>query len=296
MKTINTNISDTVIYDSGVEGPTITIMGGLHGDEPSGTEIVKNLMEQGIELIRGRIKLVLGNPEAIELNQRFVKKDANRLFAKGEEFADTPDFARVQELKKFIAEFGGTDILLDIHNIRTKPQEGAPNSFATCANPEHPEAMNALTYLGISPVLVGQGLLGADLTPVYSDTFAASIGAVGITIEGGYMKEPETDKIASAVKNVLASYGMIGGHKIKNKKPKTINAHTSLMAKANFKFAATYSTWDVIPTNTTYATDVAEDGSEIVYNSGDKPVVLIFPKAPANIKSGEEACILAEVI
>jgi succinylglutamate desuccinylase len=289
MKTYKTEIAETFIIDSEVDGPTITIMGGLHGDEPSGVEIVNDLVKNGIELLRGRIKLVIGNIQAVAENKRYIDKDANRLFAGGEQFSETSDYKRVQEIKQFMSEFGGTDVLLDIHNIRTKPVEGKPQSFVVCPNPEHSEGIPVLQALGIADVLTGKALFGADNNPVYSDTFAASIGALGVTLEGGYMKEPQTELIKKSILNVLAHYDMIDSCKVKNPKPNIINAHTSVMAGNNFSFSKTYTTWDEIPAHTLFGTD--DDGE---YSTGDKAAVIIFPKGADMIKAGEEVCILAE--
>jgi succinylglutamate desuccinylase len=54
----------------------ILIIGGLHGNEPLGIEIVRYFLQSPTP----NITCEYGNPEAIELNTRFKDLDLNRVF------------------------------------------------------------------------------------------------------------------------------------------------------------------------------------------------------------------------
>ena len=54
----------------------ILVIGGMHGNEMLGIDLVKSLQEDPLE----NIDSVLANEEAIKVNKRFVKQDLNRSF------------------------------------------------------------------------------------------------------------------------------------------------------------------------------------------------------------------------
>lgn len=59
--------------------PEIAVVGGIHGDEPSGVHAVEQLMEQRPRVDRP-VKLVVANEAAIEQGRRYVDEDLNRAF------------------------------------------------------------------------------------------------------------------------------------------------------------------------------------------------------------------------
>ena len=64
-------------------GPTLILIGGLHGNEPAGPAALRQLM-QIIEThqaeLRGTVVAMLGNIGAIKTNQRYRSADLNRLW------------------------------------------------------------------------------------------------------------------------------------------------------------------------------------------------------------------------
>jgi aspartoacylase len=54
----------------------ILIIGGLHGNEPLGINLVKQVQE----IRNPNLQAIFGNPKAIEQNVRFVQQDLNRVF------------------------------------------------------------------------------------------------------------------------------------------------------------------------------------------------------------------------
>ncbi|MDX1674967.1 MAG: succinylglutamate desuccinylase/aspartoacylase family protein [Longimicrobiales bacterium] len=64
----------------GEPGPTVVLVGGLHGNEPAGVEALERVFDRLPELggIRGEVLAVAGNLEALRRGVRFVDTDMNR--------------------------------------------------------------------------------------------------------------------------------------------------------------------------------------------------------------------------
>ena len=71
-------------YSPGVPGPLFVIMGGLHGNEPAGVlairEVLAELEARRLPL-RGKVKGLAGNLEALRGGVRFVDRDLNRMWS-----------------------------------------------------------------------------------------------------------------------------------------------------------------------------------------------------------------------
>ena len=64
-------------------GPTVVLIGGMHGNEPSGVIAIQNVINK-IELqsipVHGELIGITGNLKALAANQRFLDQDLNRLW------------------------------------------------------------------------------------------------------------------------------------------------------------------------------------------------------------------------
>lgn len=114
----NTHI-DHFIFDSGKTGPTLVIMGAVHGNEKCGTEAIMRFKEKvdsdNIQLTAGRVIVVpIANPGAYAANTRFLERNLNRsLYPKPAEqckaYEDHLD-------SQICAVLDQADYLLDIHS------------------------------------------------------------------------------------------------------------------------------------------------------------------------------------
>lgn len=229
-------------------GPTILILGGTHGDEKPGIEVVARLLKllfkvddwlsckraaRHEETIQGRIILGFGNPEAMQLNngqgQRGTdnnQRDLNRCFIPEELDRDengTIDEQRAKELTPLLKE---VDFMLDLH-CTTGQSEGFA-CFGGRDTDRHALIYNQLpirhilTDPSIPPVL-GQPF---DL-PVLGTTddyvnnhgggdwtrqnYANAVGGAGLCYESA--KEGETYNVESMFEStirVLHNVGVIG--------------------------------------------------------------------------------------
>ena len=86
----------------------ILVIGGMHGNEMLGIDLVKSLQESPLE----NIDSVLANEEAIKINKRFVNQDLNRSFP-GVESSGIYEQQRPVKLLEMCKDY---DIVFDFHN------------------------------------------------------------------------------------------------------------------------------------------------------------------------------------
>src|SRR5215213_4510149 len=86
----------------------ILIIGGMHGNEPLGLELIALCKQKPIP----EVSLVAANQRAIAAGQRFVAQDLNRSFP-GNRRSDTYEVRRAAELIQKCRDF---DLVLDFHN------------------------------------------------------------------------------------------------------------------------------------------------------------------------------------
>lgn len=70
-------------YTSGLPGPLILAIGGVHGNEPNGPRAIRafvNMLHTQTPLISGTFLGLLGNVRASSENQRYIDRDLNRCF------------------------------------------------------------------------------------------------------------------------------------------------------------------------------------------------------------------------
>src|SRR6185295_11422853 len=65
------------------DGPTLIIVGGMHGNEPAGVEAARVVLERvrraGCE-VRGELVALRGNVRALLARRRYLSRDLNRLW------------------------------------------------------------------------------------------------------------------------------------------------------------------------------------------------------------------------
>lgn len=71
----NTSLSYSFIICSGVPGPKIVIMGGVHGNEPVGVDAIIEIQKDLTGLKRGEVTFILGNPQAYLQGIRFISSN-----------------------------------------------------------------------------------------------------------------------------------------------------------------------------------------------------------------------------
>eukprot|EP01134_Creolimax_fragrantissima_P004050 CFRG4050T1 len=175
---------------SGWAGPKIVILGGVHGNELVGVEIVRRLVKNltGTERIpsKGSLVLALGNLKAIELNKRFVVSDLNRCFNVDDIDKPLTESSTYEEIRsrQLTDHVATANVLIDIHATNKPSQAFVRIGGFDKLNDGHLEILNEL--IGCHTLLLDpRNLIGMG-RPVCSDELASAKGNVGICYETGF--------------------------------------------------------------------------------------------------------------
>lgn len=85
----------------------VLVIGGMHGNEPLGVNVVKRLQENPIE----NVDAMIANPEALAADVRFISQDLNRSFPGAKD--GIYEEKRAAEIMKACQQY---DVVLDFHN------------------------------------------------------------------------------------------------------------------------------------------------------------------------------------
>lgn len=119
----------------------LLVLGGMHGDETLGIELVKLLESKPIK----GVDSALLNMQAIEANTRFVTQDLNRSFP-GDVASDTYETKRAVEV---LAMCDGYDVVFDFHNT------GCPDNDCSFVGKEcNPLLFDVASYCRVPRVIV----------------------------------------------------------------------------------------------------------------------------------------------
>ncbi|MFA6253591.1 MAG: succinylglutamate desuccinylase/aspartoacylase family protein [Patescibacteria group bacterium] len=144
-------------------GPNVVVLGGTHGDELTGIEIIKKILAEfklldkpsgtyNLPDIKGNLFVGFGNPEAIKKQTRSASglRDLNRSFVKEElespaKNNDSIDLKRARELSPLLED---TDFLFDIHATSN------PAPQFVCLTSYTPEYKKYLELMPIENILI----------------------------------------------------------------------------------------------------------------------------------------------
>src|SRR3989338_3159742 len=165
-------------------GPTVTVMGSVHGNERVGGDFLPHLTALiDAKKLHGTLHLILGNPKAYEQNIRFVDIDLNRLFGEpfehGKHESLTVESARALEIAPFLAD---SDFLLDIHST-IKPSIPFVYCEPTARHLEFAHLFD-LDYV----VSAAKDFRPPDLVSS-ADNFTDRYGGLGFTYEAGWSED-----------------------------------------------------------------------------------------------------------
>lgn len=119
----------------------VLIIGGMHGNEPLGIELVKLLQNEPIE----NVDAIIANDEALAANSRFTGQDLNRSFP-GSKASEAYEPKRASELTELCKQY---DVVLDFHNTYC-PDNDCGFVGETAAR----NLYDVASYLGLKRVIV----------------------------------------------------------------------------------------------------------------------------------------------
>lgn len=263
-------------------GPTVAVIGGVHGDELTGIEVVKESRSK-LAIDCGRVVLMLGNLPAIERNQRDTGTNLNRQFKpltlEQVVNCETEPYEvhRAQELLPFLRM---CDAALDLHDY-TSPK-GRP--FIVCER-------NALTTaLKIGAPVVSFGWSQTEVGA--TDGYMYSLGREGLCYEIGQKDLPRENlerghgvvaRFLSAQKLVEATYEPLFTD------PLFVQAANAfLRTSEDYALAEEFVTFQTLEPGQL----IARLGGTHIY--ADEGEVIIFPEATPPI--GREAFSIGHVV
>lgn len=168
-------------------GPTLIVVGGVHGNEPAGVEAARIVLERvrrdRVD-VRGEVVGLRGNVKALGHNKRFIASDLNRMWTPARIAAAraAPEATRAEELEllelgseldRLIAGTRGPVMVLDLH---TTSAAGIPFGVVGPTT-----AHRAFAHGFPIPSIVGlEELLEGVLTRYLGDR-----GVLTLAVEGG---------------------------------------------------------------------------------------------------------------
>jgi predicted deacylase len=176
------------------DGPTLIVVGSLHGNEPAGAEALLKVSEELYELtekLKGRVYFLTGNTRALSKGARFVDADLNRHWTPenmssvgSDMFSDHSEYVELTELDQILDGILITAMdevfVVDLHSTSAR---GVP--FATVGdtlrNRAFAQKFPVRILLGIEEQLDGTML-----------EYLNNTGAVTLGFEGGEHYSPET--------------------------------------------------------------------------------------------------------
>lgn len=109
-------------FNSDAEGPSVMVTALIHGNELCGAWALKELLEHGVRLTKGRLILAFCNLAAFDSfnaeshdASRFVEEDMNRVWQLDK--LNNPSTQERQRAKELVKWVKGADYLLDIHSM-----------------------------------------------------------------------------------------------------------------------------------------------------------------------------------
>jgi predicted deacylase len=197
-------------------GPTLIVVGGLHGNEPSGLMAANRVLDPLGTIhdeggLRGELVVLSGNRAALPLGKRYVDRDLNRGWTRPRIEAlrsgNAPGSSLVEDLEQVdldraIAEARsrarGPVHLLDLH---TTSAAGVPFGMVG-TNPEDSR------FARHFPLPVIGGLLGA-LEGVLLDYMSAA-GVITLGVEAGQNEDPASaDRHEAVIWIALVAAGLV---------------------------------------------------------------------------------------
>ena len=262
-----------VSFDSGKLGPTVCVVGGVHGDETCGLnaiEVLERELAVGGRLLRGRLLTLVANLKAIRLTRRFVDFDLNRAFGKSDAFGHESQLAK--DLASYLIEM---DYILDLHSTSapTRP-------FCAGALTDRHLEMFWMTGLEIYThgweVHRGHTMLIDEVN---------RLGGVGVIAECGRTGARETDEIAySTTIHLLQELKMLAPVKLQpTASHRIVRIEQIIRANSDrFSFTRHFENFDPVKAFEVVAYD---DGEPVTYHL---PFAIAMP-TQGKLQVGDEA-------
>lgn len=202
---------DFVRYEGALPGPSIFVLGGVHGNERVGILVVRQLVQELAEgkreVVAGTLTIGLGNPAAVEKNVRAIEgRNLNRYFSSSVLGTDdgSYEYQRAQLIAGYIRE---ADIFIDIHSTNEP-------SVPFVASKNDDAHRDVFCWFTPDRVLVDPTYMFGGGEAVATEEYANTQGKVGICFETGWaVDESVAPRVFSSLMQYLCYKGIFAGDK-----------------------------------------------------------------------------------
>lgn len=192
-------------------GPTVILIGGIHGNEPGGVRAAQRVLgrlDRDDANLRGEIIALAGNVGALRSRRRYLAKDLNRQWSderilevrrkRDPDPEDREQLELLSAIEDALARARGDVYVLDLH---TTSASGIP--FAIFGDTMRQRAFGFAFPL---PIVLG---LEEQLDGVLSG-YTTQRGCISLAIEGGQHDDPASiDNLEACIWIALVSAGLI---------------------------------------------------------------------------------------
>jgi succinylglutamate desuccinylase len=274
--------------------PHVVILGGVHGDEMTGIQVVNNLRSLFAtgkkQLTAGTLTLILGNEEAIKMNKRGTSPEhnLNRMFTENHLSGPILDFYESRRAHELAPLLKSADISVDIHSTSVPSRPFLPCAFTS----RHEKVYR---WFDADLVLTDPDyILGGE--PSTTDEYVDSCGGAGICFETGFAGDTSRfPVILESALSILIDQGMISpSRSLTSPKPvyKVYRmTRKILLTDEGFQYAGTFPK----------PFQEVKKGEIIGYHgkrpeTAEEEGVIAFPKAPEQWRPGHDIFFLARRI
>ncbi len=229
--------------------PRIAIIGGIHGDEPSGADAVSRLIEDDPP-VEKPVKLIIANEEALSQGVRFIDTDLNRAFG------ESPDeSAHEYELARELAREIEGCLTLSLHSTQSHEEPfGIVNELSD-------ELQRVCPYLSIVALVLVDGQDGR--------LFASNSSL--IEVEAGYQEsEIARENAYRIAREFLTATGVLHGWTVGRELP-IFRMGDRLPKPAASTYEVLARNFEEVPAGTVYA---KADDEEFVAEEPFSPILL----------------------
>jgi predicted deacylase len=190
---------EIAVVEGNVQGPNLVLIGGMHGNEPTGVIALNHVMREIKKLqplLRGNVFALAGNLTALERGERFINKDLNRIWRPEEvdraarrDFRPEEIINEVEEqielwgsIDQLMSKYSGQFYFVDLHTTSVKSVPFALMSD-TIMNRQFAKKVPVPVVIGVEEYL-SEPLL----------SYVNDLGCVSFAFEGGQHSDPESVK------------------------------------------------------------------------------------------------------
>lgn len=278
-------------------GPTVALLGGIHGDEEEGVLAVQRVEAALVErpLACGTLRAVaVAHPAAYAASSRTSPLDGLNL---ARAFPGDPDGSATQRIAHALTEraIRDSDLLVDLHSAG---RAYAMPTFAGCiedGGDVSARSRRAARAFGAPLLWEHPG----PAAPGRTIATAISLGIPCIYVEGsggGSVEQAELDVYVGGVLRVLADLGMLAFEPPASTGIERVvrggggNLDAGLLAPCGGRFVAACAAGDVLAAGARVGEIVDEAGSRAVELIAPADCTVMFLRRAARIDAGEVVC------